>query len=78
MTVKLKNDGKGKKGTGVNNRIVATIPHATLPVARVITFWASATFEGTTEVDFNDFKAILLNLVEKENENGKFLVWNGQ
>lgn len=76
--VKLENKGKGDSGKGVNHRIVALVPHQTLPICKVITFWAAASFEGVKEVELEDFVTILSNLEERENENGKFLVWNGK
>jgi len=76
---KLINLGKGTKGTGVNNKLALSIAHPELGIAKTITFWATAQFEGAEKI-ITDESAIKLlrNLEVKTNDNGSFMVWNGK
>jgi hypothetical protein len=75
---KLINKGKGESGKGLNNKIVAIVAHPELKIAKSLTFWAVAAFEGEIEIADALLIKLIANLEEKENERGKFLVWNGK
>ncbi len=81
MKVKLENKGKGDLGTGMHYKVVAYIPHPdpelSALISKNVTFWTIAKFEGTVEVSYDAFVKLLNNLEYKENDKGKFLVWNG-
>lgn len=79
MAHKLINLGKGSTGKGVNNKLALIIEHPTLPLGKRITFWATISVDfKEKDITSEEASHLLVNMEEKQNENGKFLLWNGK